>query len=255
MVEILLNKKWYNVPTKWNELTAKQLVKIIAVFEAPGEVDEARMKLLKILSGISVWRWVMTDVEELNEYLYLTDFLLQANSLTENVRPKYKGFAGPSSDFENLLMCEFAYTEPLFFKWVEESSIDALNQLVAILYRKKKKGYDEGLNKDGDVRIAFNEYECKYFSNKKISKWPIDVKKAVAFWYDGCRRKLIEDFPEVFGGSGESAKYGLLETIMDVAKEGVHGNFKDVEKLPVRMVMVSIDKAIREAEKIKQAHG
>lgn len=254
MVEVLVNKKWCSVPTNWNELTAKQLVAIVNVFESAGDVYDVRVKLLMKITGMGTLQWIFCKAAEINELLYLTDFLIKENTLTNNPLASYDDFAGPGSDFENLLMCEFVYTENFFLKWKEgEGNLELLDQLVAVLYRKKKRGYNESINKDGDVRISFNENECRYYARKKIKRWPLSVKKAIAFWYDGCRQKMIDDFPDVFTGGGEPAKYGLLECMYDVAKEGAFGVFNEVEKLPVRMVMVSLDKEIRDAQKLKQA--
>jgi hypothetical protein len=261
MIKLLLNKKYYSVPTKWNELTAKQLVKIISIFEKPGEVTEARMKLLQIITGISMWRWIFVSADELNDALYLTDFLIGENSLTKNHLSNYKGFAGPADDFENLLMCEFAYTEDYFLRYraafplqgePKGAGVDLLNQLVAVLYRKTKRGYNKAINKDGDARAEFNEYVCKYHAKRSIASWPLNVKLAIAHWYDGCRTKLVNDYAEVFsGGEGEPAKYGLVSIMRNVAEKGVHGNFKDVEKLHVRMVMLELDEMMSEARKLQ----
>jgi hypothetical protein len=251
LIKLLLNKKYYSVAAKWNELTAKQLVKIISVFEKPGEVTEARIKLLQIITGISMWRWLFISADELNDALYLTDFLIGENSLTANHLLKYKGFAGPADDFENLLMSEFAYTEDYFLRWkADEVNVELLNQLVAVLYRKAKRGYNKAINKDGDARVEFNEYVCKYHAKRSVAKWPLNVKLAIAHWYDGCRTKLVNDYAEVFsGGEGDPAKYGLVSIMRNVAEKGVHGNFKDVEKLHVRMVMLELDEMMNEAKK------
>jgi hypothetical protein len=103
-----------------------------------------------------MWRWLFISADELNDALYLTDFLIGENSLTTNHLLKYKGFAGPADDFENLLMSEFAYTEDYFLRWRAlavlplqgepegaGAGVELLNQLVAVLYRKIKRGYNK----------------------------------------------------------------------------------------------------------------
>ena len=255
MTIIEIHKKLYTVPTSWNEITGKQLVKVMDLLSKEVYPQEAMLYLLKILTGIRWWRFFLSSPTVFYEFFYLTEFLLKENTLTKNVLPKYKGFIGPSDDFENLLMCEFAYTEDYFLRWREdESNIQLLNELVAVLYRKKKSGYDEKKNEDGDAREPFNEYLCKYYASAVIYHWPLAVKKAIAHWYDGCRTKMMQDFPSVFsGGGGEPAKYGLLSIMRSVAEKGVHGKFKDVEGLHVRMVMVELDEMMTEVEKIKKS--
>ncbi|RYZ62350.1 MAG: hypothetical protein EOO14_02530 [Chitinophagaceae bacterium] len=254
MTTIQLNKKTYSVPTTWNELTAKQVVKVVDLLSRETDVHEGYLRLLKILTGMSWWRFINTKAERFADFFYLVEFLVKENTLTKNLLPKYRGFVGAADDFENLLMCEFAYTEDFFLRWKEDETNETLlNQLVAVLYRKPKRFYNERTNKDGDARQPFNEYLSRYHAGAAIGSWPLKTKRAIAVWYDGCRTKMMKDFPNVFNGSGgEPAKYGLVSIMRNVAEKGVHGNFKEVEKLHVRMVMLELDEMMTEVQKIKQ---
>jgi hypothetical protein len=257
MIKVFIHKKYRSVPTTWNELTGKQLVQVIEVFDMDEELMPARLKLLKILSGLSWWQWVFADADELNDSLHLVDFLIKENALTKNVLPIYKGFAGPSDNFENLLMEEYVYSEAFFEKYAAEpSNVEALDDLIAILYRPRKKGYDTALNSKGDVRLPFNEFECRHYAQQEVAFWPLKVKRSILHWYEGCRGQLAADYPDVFSGSGEGdpAKYGMVSVMRNVAEKGIHGNFKDVEKLPVRMVMLELDEMMTEAKNIEKAY-
>lgn len=253
MIVTNINSKWYKCPAEWNDLTGKQLVKVVTVFENPGEVIEAQLKLLKIITGMNLWQWIRSAVDDLADRFHLIDFLIKENGLTKNLLPKYKGFAGPADDFQNLSMSEFVYSEDFYLRWKEdESKTELLDQLVAVLYRKQKPGYDEEMNEDGDVRLKFNEYVCKYHGLRSIKRWPLNVKKAIAYWYDGCRKKLVNDFSEIFTGSGgEPAKYGLLSIMTSVAEKGTFGPLEKVEGQYVRLVLMKLDEMMMEAKQIK----
>ena len=197
------------------------------------------------------------------DYLYLTHFLINENNLTKQLLPVYKGFYGPDDDFNNITGEEFIFSEDFYFKSFKKAGVneprvmqeDMLNNLVAVLYRAKKKGYDTAINKDGDARETFNQYKCSYIAENYISRWPMNMKLAVFTWYETCRQNMIESNPEIFGGgSGEPAKYGLLSVMRVIAEGGIHGTFENVQKMYVKMWMIELNEKAEEskrAEKIK----
>jgi hypothetical protein len=105
----------------------------------------------------------------------------------------------------------------------------------------------------GIAREKFNENLCAWRSQNLISKWPQKVKLAIASWYGGCRQQLVNDNPEVFGGTGEPAKYGLIEVMMNIAKEGTHGDFESVESKSVHLMLIHLNINIEEAKKQEAA--
>lgn len=250
MISIELDNNTYQVPETWNELTGRQLVAIMMALDMDESVVQIRLTLFCILAKIRRHQLRRMDAEAIMERLYLADWILYINTLTKNVLPRVAGFRGPGDDFENLQMCEFVYSEDFFMRWKEEENhTDLLNNLVAVLYRTKKKKYNEQINADGDARRPFNEYESAYHARRSIAKWPLARKLAIAHWYDGCRNKLVQDFPTVFGGTGgNAAKYGLVSIIRNVAAKGVHGNFKAVENTPVRLILMELDEMQTESE-------
>lgn len=259
MIKTFIHNKWRSVPDKWNDLTVKQLVQVLSVFGNTDDVVQAKLKLLKIITGLNWWQWVNASADELNDRLHLVDFLIKENTLTRNLLPSYRGFAGPADDFENLVMSEFVYTEAFFQQKADNyADVEALDNLISILYRKKKKGYDSDRNQDGDIREPFNEFVCKHYAKDEVCFWPLKVKECIFFWYEGCRSKLAADFPEVFaGGEGDPAKYGLVSIMRNVAEKGVHGKFEDVERKPVRLIMLELDEMMTEAKNLKDSmnHG
>jgi hypothetical protein len=254
MVLIELNKKHYPIPTCWDELSGKQLVKIMRVFDSSvSSIIAGKVKLFKILCGLKWWAYRKCKPEEIAEYLYLIDFLLKENTITKNVLPSYSGYYGPADDFQNLLMVEFIFSEDFYLRWKEqESDITNLNSLVGVLYRQKKRFYNLKKNIDGDPRVFFNENLARYTADVIIKNWPLHVKKSIAFWYEGCRLKMINDYSQVFSGAGgDPAKYGLISIIRNVAEKGIHGKFKEVEQQYVRIIMMELDEMMTEAKKIE----
>jgi hypothetical protein len=277
---IEINRKFYSVPESWNELGKKQLLQVMQLFYSTKySAEQAQLKLLKILTGMSWWsffRAPITTTERvvinpfkislswgtylfkcrrtcygLDEYIYLINFLLKENKLTKNLVPQYKDFYGPAGDCNNLRMNEFVFSEHYYMQWTEKKDDDKLlNNLVAVLYRLKKDKYDLKKNEDGDPRIAFNENLCEYFATSQVYAWPKKLKLAIAHFYEACRIKLVDDNAEVFGGDGEPAKHGLVSIMIAVAESNAFGPFKEVEQLHVNMVMIQLKEQI---EKVRQA--
>jgi hypothetical protein len=194
---IELNKRLYAVPTQWNELTRRQLLQVIKVFYSEKPIEHVLLNLARIITGISWIRFFLAPIEELEEFIYLTHFMIKENSLTRQLITSYRSFYGPADDFNNITGDEFVFSEDQYFCYVNSKKKDqaALDNLVSILFRPSKELYDHKLNKDGDARIAFNENICRFYADRKISKWPEHVKLAIFHWYEACREKMIKDNP------------------------------------------------------------
>lgn len=258
---IELNKRLYTVPENWNELTGGQLLQVMEVLYGGYDVNAAQLKLLKILTGISWYRFYMAPLVERAEYLYLTHFLVNESNLTKQLLPEYKCMCGPADDFSNITGEEFVFSEDFYFKsfvnagYNEARVIDemALNNLVAVLYRPMKKGYDKKMNKDGDARTAFNQNVAAYHAMRSIRRWPLEAKLAIFTWYEACRKNMIESNPDIFsGGSGEAAKYGLISVMRVIAEGGIHGTFEQVQKMYVQMWMVELNEKAEEAKRAEK---
>lgn len=255
---IELNKKLYTVPETWNELTGKQLIRVMEVLYGSYGVNEALLKLLKILTGMSWYRFFRASIKEKAEFLYLTYFLINDTGLTKQLLPVYKGFYGPDDDFNNITGEEFVFSEDFYFKCFTKGPGDEprvmhpefLNELVAVLYRERKHRYNLKLNKDGDAREEFNQHISAFYAKRKIKKWPMAAKLAIFTWYETCRQQMIDANPEIFGGgSGEPAKYGLISVMRVIAEGGIHGTFEQVQKMYVKMWMVELNEKADEAKR------
>lgn len=258
MTIIELKKKFYTVPTTWNELTGKQLIRVMEVLYGGYEVNTAQLKLLKILSGISWYRFFRVSIKEKSEYLYLIHFLVNENTLTKQLLPSYRGYIGPADDFNNLTGEEFVFSEDFYFKSFSRENpeeprtihIEALDQLVAVLYRPAKKNYNLERNPDGDARQPFNQNLCAYNASHVIRTWSIFAKLAIFTLYEACRQRMIESNPDIFsGGSSEPAKYGLLSVMRVIAEGGIHGTFEQVQKMHVHLWMMELNEKYEEAKR------
>lgn len=271
----LFYKKWWKIAGSWNELTAKQAINILTVLSIGLPIEKEKLMLLKILLK---WSWWKTAVffgqfrfNNLNKIkkpsaLFgrvmdrtatlamamdeLTAFLKAENTLTKNLLPNYKKYAGPSDGMDNLRMAEFVYAESYFFKWRDGKNMGDLNNLVATIYRPMAK---KTAQHSDDVRVNFNPNMIAKYA-VVVDRWPWQVKLLIAQYYAASRQQKIAQNPEVFADSGteEGSAFGLWGVMRSVAKAGHFGDFDKVQELYVDTVLMELTAAILEAEKHEQ---
>ncbi len=266
MTIVEIGNKLYPVPQKWEELSFQQLADVLPVLYSDKELDQGRLQILKVITGITWFRLKVAGAADYQDKLYLVDWMLQENTLTKNLLPLYRNrwgygpnYYGPADDFNNLLISEFIFTEQYYHQYRYEdatpsANVDALNKLVAVLYRPGKKGYDRHRNPDGDIREPFNDNLIPYQS-RLVAAWPFEFKQAIGFWYEGCRNQLLKDFPKVFGGSGGGESvYGLWDILFNIAEKNVMGDMHMVEGQLLKTVLMVITKTIHDAEQLEKMY-
>lgn len=258
---IEVNRKVYAIPSHWNELTSRQLLQVMKVIYGDYDILAGQLMLLKIILGVSWYRWCRISISEKHANLDRVEFLLASNELSRQLIKQHNGFYGPDDDFNNITGEEFVFSEDFYFKSFSVSKEtgrmiheDQLNQLVSVLFRRKKEGYNTRVNADGDPRQPFNQNIAAYNADRVISKWPKHVKLAIFTWYECCRQQMIESNPEVFGGgNSEPAKYGLLSVMRVIAESGIHGDFDKVQRMYVKMWMVELNEKAEEIKREEKA--
>ncbi len=250
MIEVYYGKRSYMTPSTWNELKREQLLGVMNVLQQP--VDEAKglLMLLRIITRIPWWRFLLAKTPYLMDAaVEATSFLMEKNDLTKNLIPKYKGLYGPADSLSNLTMAEFCFTETFFSIWKHSTDEEYLDRLVAVLYRRKREGYNHRINPDGDHREKFNPNLIEYY-RMQVEGWPKVVKQAIAHWYDGCRNQKIEENPKVFDGSGgQESVNGMWSVMRNVAKGGHFGDFDKVGEQYIDTILMELNEVVVEAER------
>lgn len=251
MIDINYKKKCYPVPAEWDELSERQLILVVKVLFSKMEITKAKCQLLGILLGQKAW--LAIPVEEKAQLLYLTEFIIEKNTLTKNLLPDYKKYYGPEDDLDNLKGKEFLFTELYYNEHIASGSIADLNKLVAVLYRPAKNNYDRHKDPDGDIREAFNSNLTEHYASK-VAKWPLAVRQAILTWYTGCREAFPPRYPYVFSGSegGDDSRYGLWSVLRDVAVKGTFGNFDATEEQYLPNIFMELNEMMREQEEVRK---
>lgn len=240
------------MPTQWDELSGKQLIAALQAFNALSGIA-LQIRLFKIVSGASWLRLILAgSAAYITDKLYLINFLFDFNTLTKNPLPRFRNWYGPTDELNNLQVCEFIFSETYYQQYKDSGDNNHLHNLIATLYRPAKRSYDRKRNEDGDIREAFNDNLTKLYATR-VAKWPPRAKKAILFWYEGCRAFLINSNPDVFGSVGEPAKYGLWSVMRGIAEKNIHGNINSVEKMYVKVFLMELNELVEESRRIKDA--
>lgn len=262
MKTILLNKRYYKVPASWNEMNQKQLLQAMDILFVKGyKAEQMLLRLVQCITGLSDYRFFKCDIEEVEEFFYLGTFMLNPDiAFTKNILSEYKFshtmFYGPADRLDNLKMKEFTLTEDLYIRWFdsEKKDIEALNEMVAILYRPAPAKYNFKVDPNGDCREPFNQNTSAYYARTYVRDWPLRVKLAIATWYNGCRINIVQNNPEVFNGSEEdSSRYGLVSVMLNVAETNVFGDFAKVEDQYVGLVMMQLNETVDKAKRLEKS--
>lgn len=262
MLVIHFNRKKIILPGSYNELSAKQLIAIVALQQRnkPDNNETLQLKVLQVLLGYCSLRFFLMPDElkarlieprgEENESLI--DWVFKENTLTEQLLPCYHGYYGPKKEFDNIKLAEFHFTEVNYHDFITgdaEEKEQALNNLVAVLYRKRKTFYNNKKDKDGDCRVPFNSNVLGYYS-KITGRWPMSVRLAILMYYDGCRQHIANSYEKIFkGGTGADHEAGMFAMIRGLAGEK-YGDFDKVENLNIHTALNEIETQLAEAEAI-----
>jgi len=265
---ILLNKRYYEFPENWNELTRERLLNLVETMFLKGyTAEQMLLQLIKVLAALTNHQFLRCKPAELEEYFYLLKpYLAEDIEFTKNLVPQFnfkktggadQTFWGPDDECTNLRMKEFTFLEDLYVRWCDSKreDEDLLNDLVAILYRPAPDGYDTARNPDGDRREPFNDNVCAFNAKKYIANWPLNIKLAMAFWYGGCRVRIVQNYPDLFnneGNTSDAGRYGLLSVMLNVAEGGVFGPFEQVEDQYVNLVMIQLTEMMDKAKRLER---
>jgi hypothetical protein len=210
------------IPTRWNDLSKRQLRYIARLFLAKLTQNNFRARAFIYLTRIRLVgeindstghyfmfshhrkRFVIHNQEYLY-YLKTVDFLTCDSTLTINRFPSlhilWRRFYGPANSGYNITWLEFINAETAFYAFNRSRRTIYLDQLCAILYRPQKKHYNpRAEDYNGDRRCRFND-----FTYQARARWFRFVspctKMCIYIFYTGFRNKMVTENPHCFSSS------------------------------------------------------
>ncbi|QIX60863.1 hypothetical protein HER32_06605 [Hymenobacter sp. BT18] len=261
METLQLGRDKHQVPSTWNELTRRQLLRVLPelVAKRPGQ----RLRLLSLLSGFALPRLAVQGEVVLSQLLPLTDFLFsEEHHLTEQLLPTVRphwllpDYHGPRSHFRNLTFGEFIFADTFFVLYHQHQDAQYLDKFLAVLYRPRLRGVRTLHHTyGGDVREPFNEHLLPHRASilRRISR---PEKAAILAWYRGCRAQLQAEFPAVFDAGEEDAKEQKRQApdwgrVLRKLSGGAFGTVQQTSGQPLRLLMAELHDAAEDYEKRK----
>lgn len=264
MHDLTINGRGYQVAESWNELTRRQLLRIIRVLLMPMDPQAIKMRILHELLPLPTGLFFALEDSQITWLLRLAGFVTEEATLTRNLLPeirlpilktyRWQQLHGPADRLGNLVMAEFIFTESFFLAWHHSQNQDYLDNLIAILYRPQREGYDPASpDYKGDRREDFNPHLFEKRAQSWVKHLSKPVKMAVLYYYAGCRQALIDQYPEVFGGeeTGGPASASPLRDMLHDLPNDKFGTIDEAEKAPLHTVLYEINKANKRAREAK----
>lgn len=228
MKTVTFNNDRYTIPSKWNELSTKQLVAVAKIMLSESEWDIIKVRLILYFLGMRVIRHKTVVVDGIENFYIKHGFrrvyLISAydidmlgntlNFLTEKpdkegkrlLRPtvkkqpfpvlklRFRKYIGYKNALTDMLFGEFIFAETYYYRYLKTKDEAWLNRLLAVLYRRVKNG----------KRQEFSEENIEQ-NAAIIAKLPPYVKLAMRFFYDGSKEQLAEEFPSILGSGGSAS--------------------------------------------------
>ena len=244
------------VPSTWDELTRKQLLRLLAdVYSEPR--PGRRLRLLSLLSGFPTPLLANLPTVVLAQLLPLADWVdSDAHRLTAQLLPILRipgrhvaerptTWHGPRASFSNLLFGEFIFADTFFALYCLHGTQSFLDQFLTVLYRPAKRDASpERADWDGDVRLAFNEHQLET-RTPRVAPVSALEKLAVVTWYRGCRAQLAQEFPDVFVAAEQDAKASTKQApdwsrVLRKLSGEAFGPVQQTAKQPARLVLAEM---------------
>lgn len=208
MHKVTIYKTVYNLPSRWEELTAAQLKKMAWLTTLKKEPANIAKLIVMVMSMSLPW-WkrykfqffylISSTFEEKADFVFLTKSFTEYRELSTQKMPKLRvSFVllyGPDSGLSNCTFWEYIKAEQYFNNYNTSKATAWLDKLVAVLYRPKRANYNKLT--DSDIRTPLNDMAVR-FRLAAIGKVPMNTKLAILLWFDGCRNSLTKMFPIIF---------------------------------------------------------
>lgn len=211
MHTLYIGKKKYQLPSRWEELSRKQVIR--AAWLSAQQLSSVQLaKLLFMVLTLSLpwyqrirvqfFYLFQASIHERGDLVFLTRSLAEFTDFTtQKVKiirgrfvPRFQ-FYGPASKLANCTFWEYVKAEQYFTAYMKSRDEEWLNKLIAVLYRLRSSRYDPNLHED--IRLPLIEASIPYRA-KLIGSLPLPERIAILMWFDGCRQFIIKSFPLIY---------------------------------------------------------
>lgn len=244
----------YKSPSKWDEVTTRDLLEIATYTGSERYASFTSFFLIVSLFRIPKKLFIHLKQSQKIQLTACVDWVFTKNSLSrwliKLVKVGSTTLYGPQNKLSDLTAEEFMYAEAAYERWLETTDTVYFDTLFAVLYRKKRFFFNK--------RVAFNAEKIAQYEQmaKKVRPY---VKKAIAINYSGCRNLIIDRHMYIWEKAEANAKEiskkvpkTLWASIfMDAAETGVFGPWETIIKTNLWLVLSHIDKKARQFKELE----
>jgi hypothetical protein len=268
MLELKLDNNVYECEGNWNELSRRKLLALMEVLATPA-TEGTRMlgicsQMLQ-LKGNRLKKFIKQTPPIWIHHLCTDEQCLgwirdQGELLTEYTLRSFvhRGipYQGPPKRMLRVPLVEMIATRMAFKRYCDNKKAEALDELVAILYRPINPFWWFKIwNKrwTGDKRLPLNDWTLKR-RVKRFAKLAPAIKLAILKQYTGALQQFEDQYPMVFkktgeGGGGED-KRGWIN-LMFAMSGGIFGTLEQTEGTDSTEVFMKLEFDIKESLRIK----
>lgn len=257
-----------SLPENWEEVTSKQFKALLPLLYGKypfSDTSNLRVDLVKAL--VFSHRNPLKRRKYRKAFPHLTDitivelsdlvkFLWETSpsiALMKSFRHGLNRYYLPKDNLENAIMLEYILCDAYLEGVAEEENLlqsELLNKLIATLCRPKRFGWSlirrfPGLN-TGDCRQKFNQ-EIMESRAKKLENLPLALKLFVLFFFMGCKKHVMDEYPLLFpepkkGASSQANEdpYSWAETLKDVAATKLYGNYDETAYYNLHTILTNL---------------
>lgn len=226
--------KSYRLPSCWEELSSKQLIRIGPALLYRQEVDSSNLYLvLRLLLPIYPKVWVDLSDESLAHLISLLEWVKEPPRLRplRLFRLVGRGYWLPSE--RKLSAFEFAVADNHLRAYLQSGSQQNLDMLVACLCRPRRWWISllpiakTWVNHwDGDHRIPYNSGRVNEVATRLqgVHEWK---KLLVVFWFLNISDKVLADYSDLFSSEPVPGQKpgNWIDAFYSIAETGVFGDF------------------------------
>lgn len=296
VIEVQESDARTEIPSCFEEFTSAQILFIIEQFlilEAGViSISEFKVKVLYFLMGLKYTpksfqkekRMLPEELEnkhcniaqltELLDFLFLKEQKQKKDIITfnfksvKNLVPEIKLndeiLIGPADALTNISFAEYRYACDQYSDFSKTKNHDALNRLVACLYRKERADYETAktsLDFDGKRREKFNKHLADEKA-KQFDKLAYHIRYAIYLWFRNCTIFLHEgsvtisgnsiDLSKIYDTKGKKDELGHAGTLFRIAEEGTFGPIDKVDDTGLYDILLKLYQIKADFEEYKR---
>lgn len=235
------------IPTKWDDLTDWQLLKIARMLNKRGPAFDFMTWMY--LNRVRWWqlkkaynlRIVLNNVP-LSELRTHFNWIYTQTDRTKF--PKHQTLVPPMDRLVSLSIEEFSIADDLNNLYIKTKEHAYLRLLCAVLYREKNEAYDH---------LALEQVYSKRFKNASR-----DFLFAVHITFNGCKKSLVEKYknvyPQIKVKQRSNKKSGMLDVVLKMSGQKF-GTYQETKSTLVHTFLNELDESIKEQKEMETKYG